>query len=572
MYIASSSSVVKFHEFPSNRLAHTYQPNSKIEGSCRSLSWTKDGGWLAIVPYSGCAEIVSLKGQCKVFHTLYDISEPSCACFQNLTKRNVAVGTKHGQVLLYDVKSRSIKARYPRVRSAITHVGFTAKDTHCYAGCASGEVFLFNQLAKNLSCTLKVPKSLSLTALKAHVQKRNFLTAGSDEGIVCVWDVNVNKVKFQTDAHNAPVSSTIFSPVNASLVVSSGLDRVVRVFDIESNSRISTIPVENNVLSLDFLQDSLHIAMGCQNGKIHIYDTRKFQDPVHSFQAHKRAVKLLTYQNYLNDTVVNNSSMESMAHEELPAKTNTSHNEVLEKKEKRTSEFFGLMTESPFSAREVLEDKPQSKLSVDCRDSFMIALSFDKNDDSGKAEQAEVDHQLPLPPTTNKPLNSFTPKLIPEKPLDPKSALKASSTPIFPMDHLVKNLSPIVGGSSSCSCQNINIADIRTAIQSDMKKEMKKIEEMESKFSDMFMRHTHQIRRMVLDLHMSTLKEFIKVENYCNLIRDEISIEPQSIKESHLLEENFSLKKRIRDLEKHVASLSACQVEKEPLSDENSNK
>lgn len=602
MNIASASSVVKIHEYPSTALIHSYQPHSKIVGSCRSLSWSKDGSWLAVVPHSGFAEIVTIKGNCKLLHTVQNISEPSCASFQNLTKKNIAVGTKYGQVLLYDIKAQSVKARYPRTSSAITHVGFTAKDTHCYAGCANGEILLFNNVARNLSCTLNVPKSSSLTDIKAHVQKRNCIIAGSNEGIIAVWDINVNKIKFCNEAHNAPVTATLFSPINASLIISAGLDRQVCVFDIESRQRVSHISVENNILSLDFLDESKYIVMGAQNGKLHIYDTRNLPDPVCSFDAHQSAIRHISYQGRADEHLLSNSgsSLGNIVSEEA-ARASRSNEEVQGNK-KRTSDFFGMLTSRHHSASDSCDGSkpPAISCSMEGGDSFIQMLGLDKNNtaDSSIREQGdymnnsenklstlnEEDHAEDygskfLSDNKSSRLNYLSPnpsRLITEKlgMGDSKKVKQNTSTPKLASENFLAAVSPIVGGNinqsrSTNTLPGVSVTEIQNATKEIIHEEVKKaLEEVGTKVTYQFMRIAYQQRRMLYDIHMAILKEFIKVEGYCNTIREEIKSEPARNRDNLLLEENMNLRNRIQELESQISSLT---IRSASTTEENAN-
>ncbi|XP_050304321.1 uncharacterized protein LOC126741899 [Anthonomus grandis grandis] len=554
MYIASASSIVKFYDFPSNQLVYTYQPKYTIEGPCRSLSWAKDGNWIAVVPYTGCTEIVTLKDQCKLLHTVQDIPEPSCASFQNLTKRNIVVGTKQGQILLYDIKMKSVKARYPKAKGSITHVGFTAKDTHCFAGCSNGDILLFNNVAKNMSCSLRVPKSDSVTDVKAHSLKRNFIMAGSNDGIVCVWDVNVNKVKFKADAHTGPVSSVLFHPQNVMLVVSAGSDRSVRIFDIESHTRVNKIAVENNVLSIDFLDNSLYLVMGTQNGKILIYDTRSLREPVNSLDAHSSAVKHLLCQNSSENSVVtNSSSLSSFVADEAPQPSkSTEELPSITAVKKRTSDVFGYLVQaqvqSPANAATPELLKKSYKSSLDCGDSFLNALGLDKNTTLDSEVFLDEGDCHKLVPTKEQSLIfevGNTPKTQPKD-----SKIQTNSTPFSLQEQACFNASPIIPNCASTSVtqvQNVNSEYIKTEIKQSM-------EQLETKLSYLFMDHAHQIRKMILDLHMATMKEFIKVEDRFLMMREDLAF-VTSGNGDNLIEENMNLKLRVEQLENELARI-----------------
>ncbi|KAL1513949.1 hypothetical protein ABEB36_003286 [Hypothenemus hampei] len=452
------------------------------------------------------------------------------------------------------------------VSGGITHVGFTAKDTHCYAGCSNGEILLFNHFSKNLSCTLRVPKSQSLSTVKAHSHKRNYLIAGSNESFICVWDVNFNKVKFHNQAHQAPVSSAIFSPINPALIVSSGLDRTVRVFDIESNTRISTIDVENNVLSLDFIQDSLFIAMGCQNGKIYIYDTRSLQEPFHIIEAHNSSIKHLSYQTVSDNSGGNVSSLSNLESEEVITRKSASSEEALPSK-KRTSDFFGLLDVGAAATNDFV--KKDQITSVGSEDSFLAALNMKQhlNDspDSVKLQEETNNSSVTFQPSkpARRSLCTHTPniaRIVEEgrRLSELKSDIKSNSTPNYPRENFARDLSPIISASQTANA--VSQGEFEVAMKNMQAEFKKNLGEVEWKLYYQSYNLAHQIRRMILDFHMATFKEFIKVENNFNVLRDEMNIEPMNNHESQLLEENIGLKRRIEELEKEIANFK-CRGE-----------
>uniref|UniRef100_A0AAR5PC32 E3 ubiquitin-protein ligase RFWD3-like WD40 domain-containing protein n=2 Tax=Dendroctonus ponderosae TaxID=77166 RepID=A0AAR5PC32_DENPD len=572
MYIASASSTVKIHDFPNNQLLHTHVPTNQFDHACRSLSWAKDGNWLAVVPYSGCTEIVSVRGQCKLLHTVNKICEPSCASFPNLSKKTIAVGSKIGQVLIYDIKAKSIKGRFPRAGSAITHVGFTAKDTHCYAGCEDGKVMLYNSVAKNLSGTWKVPKSSSLTALKAHVERQNFLIGGSNEGIVGVWDVNFNKTKFHIDAHYAPVSAVLFSPVNAVLIVSAGLDRTVQVFDIEARCKISTIPVDNNVLSLDFLENSLYIAMGCQNGKILIYDTRQLQAPVHTYEAHSSSIKHLTYQKSASSSTSSTFLCSADVAEENRSPSNSASNEEIEVKA-TTSDFLGLVDEQSLLQSEILDASKQTNAGVKSGgDSFLKALGWVESDtiESAKEESKcleQVDGNKELQHEPRRSINNFTPK--PSR-LPPRiSAISKQNLDVLPTSstpNLLKvstndchsQISPIINGNQNPTNGNLSAASVSEMIDSarqTMQAEMKNMfEEVERKMIYKLYNHTCSIRQLMFDFQLENLKQFIKVKENFDVVIEEINSKAMSDESNMMAEQIYNLTMRNKELERQLAA------------------
>ncbi|KAJ8981079.1 hypothetical protein NQ317_015302 [Molorchus minor] len=529
MFFASASTTVKFHEYPSGNVVHNYQPGTKVEGPIRSISWSRDGQWLALVPYSGITEIVSVKNQLKLLNTIQDFEEPSCAAFQNTTRKHIALGTKNGQVVIYDIKTRNTKKRFPRTSSFITHVGFTAKDTHCVASCRNGDILLYSNVTNNLSCTFKVPKSNSVTCLRTNPQKRNLIIAGSNEGIISLWDSNTNKVKFCIEAHKAPVTSVAFSPVNSDLIISTGSDRQFSVYDIIDNKCIASISVENNITAVDFSPDGKYFAMGSQNGFVYIYDSRNIQEPIHSFQAHKSAVKHLAFQSQAD---VSNSS--------------------------------SISDPTDFPSNEIIESIHTSN-SVEAGDSFIAALGLDKNntaDSMGPEESIKSPEVNKWTVLTDTPSGHNSTKILHEKIGLGDSRKQFSSTPkTSNSQNLIPSASPIVNVNQKSITVNATMSDIQAAAKEAVKEELRStVEELKSDIKFQSMHSTYQMKRMLLDLQMAMVKEFIKVENFCNGIKDEITIDSRSDGNSSLLEENEQLKRRIEELEQQIASLTQDHI------------
>ncbi|KAJ8931029.1 hypothetical protein NQ314_016111 [Rhamnusium bicolor] len=555
MSIATASTTVKFHEFPSGNVTHNYQPGTRVEGPIRSISWSKDGDWLGLVPHSGFVEIVSVKDQLKLVKSIQDVNDATCASFPKSGKKHIALGTKSGLVLIYDVKAKNTKKTFPKGSSMITHVDFTAKDTHCVAGCRNGDVLLYSNVTNTLSCTFRVPKSSSVTCLRTNLFKRNLIIGGSNEGVVAVWDSNVNKIKFCMEIHNAPVTSVAFSPVNTDLVVSTGADRQFCFYDIVDNKIIANVSVENSITAVDFSPDGTFFVMAAQNGRVYIYDSRNIQNAIHSFEAHKSAIKHLAFQN--RSELASDSSFESNSTESIiPIQSS-------EEMSKRNSDLFGMFIQVPSS--EIIDSIKTSGNSMEGGDSFIHALGLDKNTtiDSYHQEESLANEGVhKWQENKESPTSANPTKTVHEKiGLGDSKQKQLSSTPKLLHQNLKPAMSPIISFNQTASATNVTIAEIQAAAKGAVKEELKTtLEEIKADIKFQATHTTYQMKRMLLDLQMAMVKEFIKVENYCNGIKDDITAEssPQS-DNNYLMEENEQLKKRIEFLEQQIASLTLSQ-------------
>lgn len=100
MRVASSSTCIKFHNWPSGDIVDTYVPQSRSDGPVRTLSWNKDGTWVISVSCGMIPEVISVaKGQPKQLVAIRD-HVSTCAAFQNTTKRSIILGTTSNQVII----------------------------------------------------------------------------------------------------------------------------------------------------------------------------------------------------------------------------------------------------------------------------------------------------------------------------------------------------------------------------------------------------------------------------------------------------------------------------------------
>ncbi|XP_044746123.1 protein NEDD1-like [Coccinella septempunctata] len=555
MYIASSSTSVKFHSFPEGDLVYNYQPGSKVDGPVRSISWSKDGSWLSVVPTSGLPEIISVRNHLKLIHTIVDVDEPSCTAFQNTTKKFIAFGTKNGQVLIYDVKQKKIKNRFPRASSLISHIEFTARDTHLVAGCLNGEVHLYSNLTHALSSTLKVPKSESVSALRTNPLKRNFIIGGSNEGVVVVWDSNINKHKFFVESHKAPVTGVAFSPNNPDLIISTGADRQFFCYDIISNKCIASVPVNNSMTAVDFSHDGTHFVLASQEGNISLYDSRRILEPVLVFEAHKSTIKNVAFQK--QEMVNSNSSLlEDLAVSERNSKNDE---EIVQ-----NVSFGNLLPNSPESGD--VPDCNKGSGSPNVVDSFMAGLGLDggltskydhsTNGDGDNWGDCNSYNKQPCENTNEEPERL---SLYKRRSLSMKQA--STSTPTCPqvtVSKLEPVMSPIVNHGADIKNNNeknvpVSFDHVKELVEEAVRNEIsEKFSAFTKEMKYQFSSTNAQMRRMHLDMMMAMMKDFIKMENSMNVLREDLAAN-SPLSDNYLLDENLRLKKQIALLEEQLS-------------------
>lgn len=552
MYVASASNTVNFHEFPSGNVVHNYQPGTKVEGSVRSISWSKDGNWLVIVPHQGLTEIVSVKDQLKLLKTIQDVDEPTCATFQNTTKKFIGMGTKSGLVLIFDVKARHTKKRFPRVNSQITHVDFTAKDSHCVAACKNGDILVYNNITNSPPSLMRIPKSSSVSCIKTNKAKENLILGGSNEGIVCVWDNNTNRSKFVIEAHKAPVNSLAFSPINSDLIVTTGSDRQCCFYDITDNKCIATLAVENSVTAIDFSPDGTYFVMAFQNGHMRVFDSRNIQESIHSLPAHSNSIKHLSFQ---SSSSTGNTSSCNLSVETTPVPSEENINTI---RSKRTSDIFRTFipnTETMDGNAEVT-NKRKSVGSMEGGDSFLAALGLEHNNtvDSIKNDSVVQKQTYSKLPTILGECSNPTEeddKIISEKiEMQEIKVDQYTSTPAFLRSETSNVEKSVVTSNINAEFREL-LNNEKSVITADLQSIRNEIKDLSHDLKNEIKYEAMVLRRILFDTQMGMVKESIKTENWLNKLREECTGE-HGRDINTLLEENEKLHRKIEFLEEQL--------------------
>lgn len=541
MSIASTSTSVKIHDLPSGNVVHNYQPGTKVDGAIRSISWSKDGNWLGLVPHTGFAEIISVKDHLKLLHTVQCIENPSCISFQNTTKKKIALGLRDGLVLIYDIKTKNVQKRFSRVTSAVNKIAFTAKDDHLVAACENGKAYLYSNVSNNLSATFKIPRSQTISALCTNPIKRSYIAAGSDEGVVAIWDLTTSKNKFYIGSHRAPVTAVAFSPTNSDLVVSTGMDRQFCFYDLGSNKCIGNIFVENSMTAADFSPEGNYVVMASQKGNIYMYDPRKLQEPCYSFLGHNSRIEHVAFR---KGDVSENSF--SMGESSIPTTTSP-------KSAQPSFEFSGVSTPSS-------EATFKQRVSLDEEDSFMKDLGLCQSAEISKTQESLLKKSL---------LNACSSFASNNTPLNTKSG-HSTSTPVYVVPELSHSESPIVVGDQPTSktkfepLEKIVEASFKQEVKIMSRKNTKDFEELmkeemkdlRSEMNDLKneMKYNtnlvlYQGRQSYLDLVMCMVKQNLKTEeNFAAIQNNVVNTDP-------LVQENGLLRERIQLLEEELAYL-----------------
>ena len=111
-----------------------------------------------------------------------------------------------------------------------------------------------------------------------------FITYGSDDNHVRLWNIHSGELLKRFEGHTQPITSVAFSPDSKKLA-SSSEDKTIRLWDIDSKSLIRIFEGYNNTVnSIAFHPDGNILASSSNGGKIHLWQ-------VHSAELIKKPFK-----------------------------------------------------------------------------------------------------------------------------------------------------------------------------------------------------------------------------------------------------------------------------------------
>lgn len=291
----------------------------------------------------------------------------------------MAVGTKSGNVLIWDTKNKTIIKSFPSPvqQSRVDHVSYNAKNASLAATMHNGDTVIYG-LASNIPVlTVKLPCSKGISAMKFHHESRALLGLATDEGHLVLRDITTNRDKcFFESVHTAPVSDFAFSHVNKDVMFSSGFDKVMHVYDIRLQNVVSTIRTSYTLTSLAINADNL-VALGSKNGVILVYDLRDLTNPLKVLSDHEEEVRTVAFQPERRKTYSTEISLKDDTEvNQSPYATNTPTRE-------RKSDMFYVTDTSPSKN---LDDLGHG----DRADSFLVMMGLDKSNNAVDEENQSV--------------------------------------------------------------------------------------------------------------------------------------------------------------------------------------
>lgn len=144
---------------------------------------------------------------------------------------------------------------------------FSPDNSILVTGGRDGSIFEWN--LKEKSCLQHAGNRDWIWSIAFNESSSQFLTAGTD-GLICYHQVRIPECKKQFVGHTHSILGVLFSP-NDSSIISAGVDKTIRFWDLDTQEPIQTIQLENEVTSIAKSTQLGMIATGRQDGTVMLW-------------------------------------------------------------------------------------------------------------------------------------------------------------------------------------------------------------------------------------------------------------------------------------------------------------
>ncbi|XP_072943039.1 protein NEDD1 [Epargyreus clarus] len=382
MYLSSVSSRLLLYDTNSWELKKSY---GCYDGIMRDISWSDDSKYLLQVNAKGLIEILSPADHDIRSLQHIPLKDTWSASFHREGHRNIAIGTKSGNVMIWDTKNKTITKTFPSPsqQSSVNFISYNAKNTSLASTLQNGDTVIYGLVSNIPVLTIKLPCSKSISAMKFHHESRSLIGLATDEGHIVLRDITTNKDKvFFENIHASPVSDFAFSLINKDVLLSSGYDRIMHVYDIRLQNVVSTIRTSYTLTSIAMNSEN-QVALGAKTGHILIYDLRDLTNPYKVLKGHEEEVKKIAFQPIRKKTLSTEVSLREDVDMNSPLK-------VQSPVRTRTSDVFFINDTPPKPTLEV-SGVGDNNLAAD---SFLVMMGLDKSnvdfdEDANKSAEFE---------------------------------------------------------------------------------------------------------------------------------------------------------------------------------------
>ncbi|EEZ97536.1 uncharacterized protein LOC107398847 [Tribolium castaneum] len=307
--LISAGLALKIHPFGPQGVDATARPQLSAASKIIQVSTCNDNTYLLILRENEKPAIFSAKDKSNIrlIHTI-NVSNVTTLTFKHTTKKAIALGTKTGDVLIYDTKNRTVANTYPKISDEIKFLDFTANDKHL-CGLDASTLLVITDLGANPSVK-KYKQAVECVLMRCHPFVANRVAVGLSTHTVVLWDVQTGSELVSLGLGESPVSGIAMSSCGNYLVMCGDCIKIYGIDFVSGNHTFQFhVDMDSRVTCMDLSPDDRYVAIGLSNGSVRLYDVKQNMLMVSEARVHNEAISTLVFE---HETFESNSHFSSM--------------------------------------------------------------------------------------------------------------------------------------------------------------------------------------------------------------------------------------------------------------------
>jgi len=125
----------------------------------------------------------------------------------------------------------------------------------------------------------------------------NYVASSGADKKVLIWDLNSSPSKASTSfkEHTDKVQSVKWNKIEENLLVTGSFDKTIKIFDTRVNKSVFTYKVNSDIECIDWsIKDKYKMLFSFEDGRIQLFDLQKFS-AISSFKAHKKEATSVSF-------------------------------------------------------------------------------------------------------------------------------------------------------------------------------------------------------------------------------------------------------------------------------------
>lgn len=278
----SAGTVLKLHHWNKHHLdtVAIYKPKKSFYQKITDVSWSYDNTYILFLQDQNQPQIISTRDRSNVtlIHTIHAVKNVTASSFENHTKRLLGLGTKEGNIVLYDTKNRTVANEIASLNFPINFLEFNPTDDQLAVGIDDKLIIYFDQ-DRNNEFTKEIEFLEHPTAVKFHPNIPSLMAIGQKNGEVLIKDNDTSEVVNKLQKHSSSVTGITFLG-GEKTIITTGLDHKICMYDYNSQENVFRISMQQAITALDVSFNEPFIAVGTEDGHIFMYDIRQPWSPL----------------------------------------------------------------------------------------------------------------------------------------------------------------------------------------------------------------------------------------------------------------------------------------------------